>query len=265
MESKSIMEQERSLESTVEHQEKRKSLPLYRRLAFGTGNFINVLAVSMWFPYNVSFFQKVIQLPPKSAGTIVLVAQVGGAVSTPFIGLWSDLCVCRVPGRRKIFQLIGILSLSCSFFFIWHDCLGCQGVSDPYKVLYYSCFAIVFEFGWAATQVGQLSLIPELTVSKSIQVELNTIRYSAQLTLSNCYIYSQFFFTFTCRYAFAIVANLTVFSIFWGLLEKFNSSVDVADLTPDDKLIFWVSRHSYNIHFSIVNTCTKDVQVWCVL
>lgn len=165
------------LETPLESHEREKTLPMYRRLAFGTGNFINVLAISMWFPYNVSFFQKVIRLTPQSAGTIVLIAQIGGALSTPFIGLWSDTCHCRIPGRRKIFQLIGILSLSCSFFFIWHDCLGCEGVSDPYKVLYYSCFAIVFEFGWAATQIGQLSLIPELTANKAIQVELNSIRY----------------------------------------------------------------------------------------
>lgn len=169
-----IMEQEITPLIDRDHEH---SLPLYRRLAFGTGNFINVLAISMWFPYNISFFQKVIQLSSRSAGTIVLIAQIGGAISTPFIGQWSDNCTCRIPGRRKIFQLIGIISLSCSFFFIWHDCLGCQGVSEPYKVLYYSCFAIVFEFGWAATQVGQLSLIPELTSSKAIQVDLNSIRY----------------------------------------------------------------------------------------
>ena len=72
-----------------------RALPLYRRIAYATGNFINVLAISVWFPYNVSFFQKVIELPPRSAGTIVLIAQIGGAVSTPFIGQWSDQCICR--------------------------------------------------------------------------------------------------------------------------------------------------------------------------
>ena len=44
------------------------------------------------------------------------------------------------------------------------------------------------------------------------------------------------------RYAFAIIANLTVFGAFWGLLEKVNHSVAAADLSPDDKLIFWVSE-----------------------
>ena len=152
--------------------------PLYRRIAYGTANFLNLLAVSMWFTYGVGFYQKVLQLPPKSAGTIILVAQVGGAVSTPFIGMWSDGCRCRFPGRRKIFQLVGVIFVAVSFFFIWHSCLGCSTAPVQYQVLYYSSFAIVFEFGWAATQIGQLSLIPELTSDKNVQTELNSIRYS---------------------------------------------------------------------------------------
>ena len=52
----------------------------------------------------------------------------------------------------------------------------------------------------------------------------------------------------TCRYAFAIIANLTIFGVFWGLLEKFNHSVDAADLTSDDKLIFWVSSSTIPYH-----------------
>lgn len=155
----------------------RRPFPLYRRVAYGTANFTNLLAVSMWFTYSVAFYQNVLLLPAKSAGTVILAAQIGGAVSTPFIGVWSDNCRCKIPGRRKVFQLIGVLSVAASFFFMWHECLGCSMAPVQYRVLYYSCFAVVFEFGWAATQIGQLSLIPELTSDKSIQVELNSIRY----------------------------------------------------------------------------------------
>ncbi len=155
-----------------------RPLPLYRRVAYGTANFTTLLAVSMWFTYSIGFFQKVLELSPQNAGTIVLAAQVGGAVFTPLIGVWSDHCRCRIPGRRKIFQIIGVLSVAGSVFFIWHECLGCLHTPDQYKVLYYSFFAIVFQFGWAATQIGQLSLIPELTADKSVQVELNSIRYA---------------------------------------------------------------------------------------
>lgn len=154
----------------------RNSFPFYRRIAYGTANFTNLLAVSMWFPYSVAFYQKVLLLPARSAGTIILAGQIGGALSTPLIGDWSDRCRCKVPGRRKVFQLIGMACVVLSFFFIWHECLGCASAPVDYKVLYYSSFAIMFQFGWAATQLGQVSLIPELTSDKKIQVELNSIR-----------------------------------------------------------------------------------------
>lgn len=154
----------------------RRAFPFYRRVAYGTANFTNLLAVAMWFTYSVSFYQKVLELPPQSAGTIILVAQIGGAISTPFVGVWSDDCRCRVPGRRKVFQLMGVACVAVSFFFMWHECLGCGDAPVAYKVLYYSCFAVLFHFGWAAAQIGQLSLIPELTSDKTVQVELNSIR-----------------------------------------------------------------------------------------
>ena len=161
-------------------------LPLYIKLAFAAGNFINVLGVSMWFPYNVTFFQKVLLLPPRSAGTIILVAQLAGALSTPFVGIWSDQTRCRFPGRRKVFHLMGMLAVASSFFFIWHECFSCENAPYHYQVLYYSSFAIVFEFGWAAIQVSQLSLIPELTTDRNVKVELNSIRYELQ------YVYKKY-------------------------------------------------------------------------
>jgi len=161
-----LAEQEKEIELALEEEKqllpKNNDLPFLRRVAFGTANFTNLLAVSMWFPYSIAFYQKVLLLPAASAGTVILAGQLGGALSTPLLGDWSDNCRCRVPGRRKVFQLMGMACVVCSFFFIWHECLGCSSAPAAFKVLYYSSFAIVFQFGWAATQLGQISLIPEL-------------------------------------------------------------------------------------------------------
>ena len=152
-------------------------LPMLQRVAFGTGHVLNIMTVmGLWYPYSVMYFQKVLQISPSSTATILLITQVIGAVVTPFIGIWSDQCVCKY-GRRKIFHLIGVLCVACSFFFIWYPCIGCADVAEPFKVLYYSSFAAVFQFGWASTQICQLALIPELTSNKHIKVELNSIRY----------------------------------------------------------------------------------------
>lgn len=153
-----------------------EKLSLLQRFAFGTGHMLNVLAVAgMWFPYGIAFFTQVLEIPHASVGHIFIAAQVAGAIFTPFLGIWSDQCVCKY-GRRKIFHLIGIISFVFSFFFVWYDCIGCQGVDDNYKVLYYASFAIVFQFGWAAAQIAQLALIPEMTSDRNERVGLNSIR-----------------------------------------------------------------------------------------
>ena len=160
-----------------------ENLPLLQRVAFGTGHILNIMAVvGMWYPYSVTYFQKVVGLSFSSTATILLVSQVVGALVTPFIGIWSDSCVCKY-GRRKIFHLIGIISVAASSFFIWFRCIGCAGFTgedERYKVLYYTSFAIVFQFGWACTQICQLALIPELTSNKATKVELNSIRLAQQ-------------------------------------------------------------------------------------
>lgn len=152
-----------------------KLLKIHRKVAYAAGNFITVLAVALWFPYNVTFFTKVVGLSAHNAGYIILIGQVAGAISTATIGIWSDHCRCKIPGRRKVFHLLGITVTSVVLFFLWFHCLGCK--STKYVVLYYAVFASIFQFGWAATQVGQLALMPELSSRKKVLVELNSLRY----------------------------------------------------------------------------------------
>ena len=149
-------------------------LSITLRIAFGMGNMLNVLGVvGMWFPYAPSFFNKVLGIPHNEAGTILLVAQVAGGVFSPTLGMLSDACKCPIYGRRKALHLIGAIAFLCSFFFLWHDCFGCR---PTYHTLYYSIIAVVFQFGYAATQISQLALVPELAPNKHMKVELNSIR-----------------------------------------------------------------------------------------
>lgn len=151
-------------------------LPLYRKVIFGSGHLLMVMAVAMWFSYSVVFFQNVLELPAKSTGTVILVAQVFGALSLPFAGTWSDRCHCPSYGRRKIFHLFSSVAVSCALFFLWHDCIGCQGVDNIYLVIYYSSWAALFQFG-GIMQLSQLALIPELAqCDKKQMVELTSIR-----------------------------------------------------------------------------------------
>ena len=153
----------------------KSDLPFFRRVAFGTGHVLHMLGAAMWFPYDVTFFTQVLQLPPNAVGTIILVGQWVGAFGTPLVGIWSDHTRLR-RYRRKVLHLAGILLGAASFFFMWHACFNCsRAPSIPYQVLYFSMFAAMFQFSWACSQTAQLSMIPELTSDRNIKVELNSI------------------------------------------------------------------------------------------
>lgn len=71
----------------------------------------------------------------------------------------------------------GTVCVLLSFPFIFSPCLGC-GVATPEwaALLYYGPFIVTFQFGWAATQIAHLSLIPELATSDHEKVELTALR-----------------------------------------------------------------------------------------
>ncbi|XP_009704503.1 PREDICTED: major facilitator superfamily domain-containing protein 12, partial [Cariama cristata] len=80
-----------------------------------------------------------------------------------------------------------------SFPFIFNPCLGCKENTPQWAAfIYYLPFIIIFQFGWAATQISHLSLIPELVTSDHEKVELTAFRY-----------------------AFTVMANITVYGLAW--------------------------------------------------
>lgn len=80
------------------------------------------------------------------------------------------MCVPLLPSTGTVCVLL-------SFPFIFSPCLGCGAATpEPAALLYYGPFVVVFQFGWAATQVAHLSLIPELVSSDHEKVELTALR-----------------------------------------------------------------------------------------
>uniref|UniRef100_A0A8C3PHA0 Major facilitator superfamily domain containing 12 n=1 Tax=Calidris pygmaea TaxID=425635 RepID=A0A8C3PHA0_9CHAR len=67
----------------------------------------------------------------------------------------------------------GTTCVLVSFPFIFSPCLGCKENTPQWAAfIYYLPFIVIFQFGWAATQVSHLSLIPELVTSDHEKVEL---------------------------------------------------------------------------------------------
>lgn len=79
----------------------------------------------------------------------------------------------------------GTVCVLLSFPFIFSPCLGCGAATPEWAaLLYYGPFVVVFQFGWAATQIAHLSLIPELATSDHEKVELTALRYGLHPALS---------------------------------------------------------------------------------
>lgn len=169
-----------------------RSLPVSQRLFYSIGHVLNDLTASMWFSYLIIYFHQVKLFNNTLSGYLMLIGQVSDAMFTPFIGYESDH-TRGIPrlGKRKTWHLVGTICVACSFPFIFNECIGCSNTSDWAQFIYYSPFVVIFQFGWASTQINHLSLIPDLSSKEDERVGLNGTRY-----------------------AFTVLSNLVVFGLF---------------------------------------------------
>lgn len=176
---------------------------------------LNDLCASMWFTYLLIYLHKVIKFSNASAGTLLLIGQVADALCTPLVGIESDKTGRFKYGRRKIWNLVGVASVTLSFPFVFNPCLGCENSEHWAQFIYYTPFIVIFQFGWAASQISHLSLIPELTDDEHEKCGLNAIRYAA---------------TGSC--------NIFVFVITWVFLETSDVNSDSNQLGTGDATAF---------------------------
>ncbi|NXM05942.1 MFS12 protein, partial [Tyrannus savana] len=111
----------------------------------------------------------------------------------------------------------GTTCVLVSFPFVFSPCLACrEGTPQWAAFIYYLPFIVIFQFGWAATQVSHLALIPELVSSDHEKVELTAFRY-----------------------AFTVMANITVYGLTWLLLNFQTDQPDhMEHLGPQDVPVF---------------------------
>lgn len=176
-----------------------RPLSVAARLSYAVGHFLNDLCASMWFTYLLLYLHSVRAYSSRGAGLLLLLGQVADGLCTPLVGYEADRAAgrCARYGPRKAWHLVGTACVLLSFPFIFSPCLGCGPATPEWAaLLYYGPFIVVFQFGWAATQIAHLSLIPELVTSDAEKVELTALRY-----------------------AFTVVANIAVFGAAWLLLH----------------------------------------------
>ncbi|KAK3097264.1 hypothetical protein FSP39_008188 [Pinctada imbricata] len=191
-----------------------RRMPFSQRLAYSVGHVLNDLTASMWFSYLIVYFHQVKQFQNILAGYLMLIGQISDALFTPFIGIESDRTsgIFRM-GKRKSWHFIGTVCVAIAFPFIFNECIGCEdSTRNLNQFIHYAPFVVIFQFGWASTQISHLSLIPDLTPDEHERVELNSLRY-----------------------AFTVISNLIVFGVFWLLFDyKKSVHTDTSMLSGDD-------------------------------
>ncbi len=157
-----------------EDEEPKQTLLIYQKIAVGAGLVLPIMAIATWYTYSVAFFEKVLGMPAKPTGTVILIGQSAGALSAPFVGIWSDQSNCRW-GRKKTTHFIGAVAIAVSFAIIWHECISCGDTSSAYQTVYFASFAALTLIGTTTTQTAILALIPELATDEKTNVEINSI------------------------------------------------------------------------------------------
>ncbi|MQM22609.1 hypothetical protein Taro_055664 [Colocasia esculenta] len=182
-------------------------LPLRRCsiLSYGVGHMLNDITSACWFTYLLLFLTD-IGLTPRDASIVMLSGQVADGFMTVFAGELIDRF-----GRFKLWHAGGSVLVAISFSSVFGGCLLCQilGInSAALRTIGYSIFAAIFNVGWAATQVSHMAMVNCMTLNDTSRVALAS-----------------------CRNAFTMVANLTLYGIALAVfsINDAKTSVDIED------------------------------------
>ncbi|XP_078429898.1 uncharacterized protein LOC144701945 [Wolffia australiana] len=166
-------------------------------LSYGVGHMLNDITAACWFTYLLLFLTD-IGLSPRNASIVML----SGQVADGFMTVLSGELIDRF-GRFKLWHFGGSVLVAVSFSSVFGGCLLCQilGVdSDTFEMIGYGIFAAIFNVGWAATQVSHMAMVNYMTLNESCRVALAS-----------------------CRNAFTMVANLSLFAIALAVFSIYDS------------------------------------------
>ena len=151
-----------------------------KRLGYGLGHIFNDMCAAMGFTYCLIFFQKVLGFDTFLAGVFMAVGQLADGIATGIVGLFSDRKtgsgMINRYGIRKSWHLMGTICVAIAFPFIFMPCLNCENANSTIKMVYYSVFQVLLQFGFASVQISHLSMIPELATSDDEHTMLTSIR-----------------------------------------------------------------------------------------
>ncbi|KAM0943675.1 putative MFS transporter superfamily, lactose permease [Dioscorea sansibarensis] len=186
-------------ESTGQAQFAEQRLGRWSIFSYGAGHMLNDIAASCWFTYLLLFLTE-IGLQPRVAAVVMLSGQIADALATIFAGELIDRF-----GNFKLWHFGGSILVTFSFSSVFGGCLLCRitgSDSSTLKTIGYSISAAIFNIGFAFTQVSHMSMVNCISLDPSNRVALAS-----------------------CRNAFTMVANLSLYAIALAVFTVYNEKI----------------------------------------
>lgn len=174
---------------------KRDGLKPMNFTAYSVGHVYNDLCATAWFTYLLYFLTLVLDIPKGVASLAALSGQLADGFATPAVGYLSDNIKFRW-GKRTPWYVIGTVLIVPTFYGTFHKCLFCSwgGYEEPYAetcngllTFYYMLFPALFNVGWAAVQISNMSLVINITASQQRRDRLvsgrNAFTYIAGISI----------------------------------------------------------------------------------
>jgi Na+/melibiose symporter-like transporter len=170
---------------------KRDALEKRHMIAYAIGHFSNDLCAAQWFFYLVYYLKFIVGLTGGQAGFAMMSGQFADGLMTPVVGALSDRYKTRI-GSRTPWYIFGTFIVLPSFFALF---LGAYPALDQRLVenipggmyAYYLIFPAVFNIGWAAVQIANMSIVNSLTYSTQKRDQLvasrNTFTFIANISV----------------------------------------------------------------------------------
>lgn len=137
------------------------TLNFLQRIGYGFGHVHNDLCAAVWFSYVLLYLQKVRLIPSVTAGSLVMLGQVTDAVSTPFVGWFTDKW-----STKQRWHMFGTFLVFISFPLMFSVDTTSENPDDWWwSVVYYGAFMMLFQFAWAMVQITHLAIMPEMSLT----------------------------------------------------------------------------------------------------
>ena len=139
-----------------------KSLPAFRKLAYGAGELGPAMAGSTMIFFQMIFLTSVAGLEAGLAGSVLLVGKIWDAVNDPVIGWLSDHTKSRF-GRRIPWMVLSSVPFALFFFLNWWVPNFAGAGSQWGLFAYYAGVALIYNTFYTAMTLPHSALTPELS------------------------------------------------------------------------------------------------------